>query len=47
MIDLYSWATPNGQKVHIMLEETSLAYTIHWVDIGTETSSCRKAKAMN
>ncbi len=34
MIDLYSWATPNGQKVHIMLEETGIAYTIHWVDIG-------------
>ena len=34
MIDLYSWATPNGQKVHIMLEETGLAYTVHWVDIG-------------
>ena len=34
MIDLYSWATPNGQKVHIMLEETGLAYTLHWVNIG-------------
>lgn len=33
MIDLYSWATPNGQKIHIMLEETGLAYVIHWVDI--------------
>ncbi|MEE9549379.1 MAG: glutathione S-transferase N-terminal domain-containing protein [Candidatus Binatia bacterium] len=34
MIDLYSWATPNGQKVHIMLEETGLAYAVHWVNIG-------------
>jgi len=34
MIDVYSWATPNGHKVHIMLEETGLAYTVHPVDIG-------------
>ncbi|MBR8315507.1 glutathione S-transferase N-terminal domain-containing protein [Burkholderia dolosa] len=34
MIDVYSWATPNGHKVHIMLEETGLAYRVHPVDIG-------------
>jgi GST-like protein len=33
MIDLYSWATPNGHKVHIMLEECGLAYEPHPVDI--------------
>jgi len=33
MIDLYSWPTPNGQKVHIALEETGLAYTVHAVNI--------------
>lgn len=33
MIDLYSAATPNGQKIHIMLEETGLEYSVHWVDI--------------
>ena len=26
MIDLYSVPTANGQRVHIMLEETGLAY---------------------
>jgi GST-like protein len=26
MIELYSWPTPNGQKVHIALEETGLPY---------------------
>ena len=26
MIDVYSWATPNGHKVHIMLEETGLEH---------------------
>ena len=34
VIDLYSWATPNGHKIHIMLEETGLPYTIHPIDIG-------------
>jgi GST-like protein len=34
MIDVHSWATPNGHKVHIMLEECELPYTVHAVDIG-------------
>lgn len=34
MIDLYTWGTPNGRKVSIMLEETGLAYRVHAVDIG-------------
>ncbi|HWA45473.1 MAG TPA: glutathione S-transferase N-terminal domain-containing protein [Hypericibacter adhaerens] len=34
MIELYSWATPNGHKIHIMLEETGLPYNVHGVDIG-------------
>ena len=34
MIDVYTWATPNGHKVHIMLEECGLSYTVHAVDIG-------------
>lgn len=33
MIDVYSWATPNGHKVHIMLEECGLPYRVHAVDI--------------
>ncbi len=33
MIDLYTWATPNGRKVSIMLEELGLDYTVHEVDI--------------
>jgi GST-like protein len=35
MIDVYSWATPNGHKVHIMLEECGLPYRVHGVNIGT------------
>lgn len=34
MIDLYTWTTPNGHKMHIMLEETGLEYRVHPVDIG-------------
>lgn len=33
MIDVYSWFTPNGQKVHIMLQEIGLSYKIHAVNI--------------
>jgi GST-like protein len=33
MIDLYSWSTPNGRKVHIMLAETGLKFTPHAIDI--------------
>ena len=33
VIDLYTSATPNGQKIHMMLEETGLSYNEHWVDL--------------
>ena len=33
MIHLYSAATPNGQKIHIMLRETGLDYRVTMVDI--------------
>ena len=34
MIDLYTWTTPNGRKVSIMLEECGLQYQAHAVNIG-------------
>jgi GST-like protein len=34
MIELYTWSTPNGRKVSIMLEECALPYRVHPVDIG-------------
>jgi GST-like protein len=34
LIDLYTWSTPNGRKVSIMLEELGLAYDTHPIDIG-------------
>src|SRR5688500_9106708 len=34
MIDLYTWSTPNGRKVSIMLEEVALPYRVHAINIG-------------
>jgi GST-like protein len=34
MIDLYTWSTPNGRKVSIMLEELALPYRVHAINIG-------------
>jgi len=34
MIEVHSWPTPNGHKVHIMLEECGLPYRAHPVNIG-------------
>lgn len=33
MIDLYTWTTPNGRKVSIMLEELGVEYTVHSINI--------------
>ncbi|MGQ0663838.1 MAG: glutathione binding-like protein [Pseudomonadota bacterium] len=33
MIDLYTWSTPNGRKVSVMLEEVGLPYAVHKIDI--------------
>lgn len=36
MIDFYTWTTPNGRKISIMLEELGLAYDVHPVNIGKD-----------
>ena len=33
MIDLYTWATPNGRKISILLEEINTPYSIHPINI--------------
>lgn len=33
MIDLYTWTTPNGRKVSILLEELGVEYAVHPVNI--------------
>ena len=37
-LQLYSWPTPNGVKVSIMLEEIGLPYEVHAVNIGKNES---------
>ncbi|MGR3623686.1 glutathione S-transferase family protein [Pseudophaeobacter sp.] len=34
MIDLYTWTTPNGRKISILLEELGVPYTVHSINIG-------------
>jgi len=36
MIDLFTWTTPNGRKVSIMLEEIGLPYRVHSINIGKD-----------
>jgi len=36
MIDLYTWTTPNGRKVSILLEELGVPYTAHAIDISKD-----------
>ena len=33
MIELYTWSTPNGRKISIMLEEIGLPYVVKPVNI--------------
>lgn len=35
MIDVHTWPTPNGHKIHIALEELGLPYRVHPVNIRT------------
>ena len=36
MIDLYTWTTPNGRKVSILLEELGVPYTPHAINISKD-----------
>ena len=36
VIELYTWGTPNGRKLTIMMEELGVPYRIHPVDIGKD-----------
>ncbi len=36
MIQFYTWKTPNGRKVAIMLEEIGLPYEVHAVDLAAD-----------
>jgi GST-like protein len=47
MIQLYSWKTPNGRKVSIMLEEIRLPYEVHAVDLGKRQQFTPEYLAIN
>ncbi|HEY3910013.1 MAG TPA: glutathione binding-like protein [Stellaceae bacterium] len=47
MIDLYTWATPNGHKASIMLEETGLEYRVRPVDIANDEQFAPDYEAIN
>ena len=47
MIDLYTWTTPNGRKVSIMLEEIGLPYEPHLIDISQNQSWTPEFLALN
>ncbi len=47
MIDLYTWSTPNGRKVSVMLEEVGLEYTVHPINILEGDQSTPEFIALN
>ncbi len=47
MIDLYTWGTPNGRKVAIMLEECGLQYNVHKINIGANEQFAPDYVAIN
>lgn len=46
-LQLYSWPTPNGVKISIMLEETGLPYEPHAVNIGANESHTPEFLSLN
>lgn len=47
MIELYTWGTPNGRKVSVMLEECGIPYNVHRIDIGKGDQSTPEFLALN
>ena len=47
MIDLYTWKTPNGRKVSVMLEECGLVYSVHAIDISKGEQHTPQFLALN
>ena len=47
MIDLYTWTTPNGRKVSVMLEECGLPYNVHEINIGKDDQFTPEYVAIN
>jgi GSH-dependent disulfide-bond oxidoreductase len=47
MIDLYTWKTPNGRKVSVMLEELGLPYRVVPIDLGAGAQHAPEFLALN
>ncbi len=47
MIELYTWTTPNGTKVSVMLEEIGLPYNVHPVNLGKNEQRTPEFLAIN
>ena len=47
MFDLYTWPTPNGRKVSILLEELELDYNIIPIDIDKGDQFSEKFKSIS
>ena len=47
MIELYTWGTPNGKKVSVMLEECGLPYNTHKINIGKDEQFAPEYLAIN
>ena len=46
-LDLYTWGTPNGRKISILLEELGLPYRYHSIDITNGEQSLPTFKKLN
>ena len=47
MIELYTWGTPNGRKVSVMLEECGLEYVVHKINISKDDQFTQPFVAIN
>ncbi len=47
MIDLYTWTTPNGRKISVMLEEIGLPYKVIPVNLGANEQLTPEFTALN
>jgi GST-like protein len=47
MIDLYTWTTPNGRKISVMLEETGLPYKVIAVNLTKNEQFSAEFTAIN
>lgn len=47
MLELHSWTTPNGDKLHIMLEELGVPYRVVPVNLGAGEQNSPEFRAIN